>query len=93
MRKFKIVPCPFGEVLVAARKKRGISQPQLAKLMGRTPQQLAKLEHGKNEPILSTILLIAHILEIEPGELVKETNQLICERLTKIKVLEEEHLH
>lgn len=73
MRKLKIVSCPFGAVLVAAREERGVTQYQLARLIGRTTQQLAKLEHGLNEPRLSTVLRIAQALDMEPCELMRET--------------------
>lgn len=65
--------CPFGAVLVAAREERGVTQYQLARLIGRTTQQLAKLEHGLNEPRLSTVLRIAQALDMDPCELMRET--------------------
>ena len=62
--KTERTPCPFGEVVLAARIEQGVSRYRLAKLIGRTPQQLAKLEKGENEPVLSTIVVIAHALDI-----------------------------
>ena len=77
MRKLKRTPCPFGEVVLAARTEQGVSQYRLAKLIGRTPQQLAKLEKGENEPVLSTIVVIAHALEIDPCILFHKTVELM----------------
>ncbi|MFQ8888664.1 MAG: helix-turn-helix domain-containing protein [Bilophila wadsworthia] len=56
-----------------------------AKLIGRTPQQLAKLEKGENEPVLSTIVVIAHALEIDPCILFRKTVEL----MPSIPVIEE----
>ena len=55
------------------------------KLIGRTPQQLAKLEKGENEPVLSTIVVIAHALEIDPCILFRKTVEL----MPSIPVIEE----
>lgn len=77
MRKLKKAPCPFGDVVFAARTEQGISRYRLAKLIGRTSQQLAKLERGENEPVLSTIVMIAHALEIDPCTLFHKTVELM----------------
>ncbi len=66
-------PCPFGEILVNARKERGISQYQLANMIGRNPRLLTKIERGKNEPRLSTIILLAEALDMDVYELVHRT--------------------
>ena len=77
MRKLKKAPCPFGGVVFAARTEQGISRYRLAKLIGRTSQQLAKLEKGENEPVLSTIVMLAHALEIDPCILFRKTIELM----------------
>lgn len=69
MPKFHKEPCPFGQVVVEARKERGMSRYRLAKIMGRKPQQLAAIEQGKSEPRFSTILHIARALGMDPAEL------------------------
>jgi len=67
----KSSPCPFGKILVTAREERGITQYRLARLAGRSIQQISQIERGEREPKLSTILL-AHALGMEPGTLVNE---------------------
>ena len=79
MGKVKRTPCPFGEVVFTARSERGISRYRLAKLIGRTPQQLAKLERGENEPVLSTLVMIAGALEMAPCTLLRKTLELLPE--------------
>lgn len=79
MGKVKRTPCPFGEVVFTARSERGISRYRLAKLIGRTPQQLAKLERGENEPVLSTLVMIAGALEMDPCTLLRKTLELLPE--------------
>lgn len=77
MRNIKILPCPFGQVVVEARKKQKISRYKLAQMIGRTPQQLAKIEKGENEPVISTIVGIAYALGLDPCELFSETVKLL----------------
>lgn len=49
------------------------------------PTALAKLEKGENEPVLSTIVVIAHALEIDPCILFRKTVELV----PSIPVIEE----
>lgn len=88
MEKSKKVPCPFGAVVFSARTARGVSRYRLAKLIGRTPQQLAKLEKGENEPVLSTIVIIARALDIDPCILFNQTVEMM--HLTSLKTDESE---
>ena len=62
---------------MTARTEQGISRYRLAKLIGRTPQQLAKLEKGENEPVLSTIVMIARALGMDPCTLFRKTIELM----------------
>ena len=83
--KTERTPCPFGEVVLAARIEQGVSRYRLAKLIGRPPEQLARLENGENEPVLSKIVVIAHALEIDPCILFRKTVEL----MPSIPVIEE----
>ena len=65
----KSSPCPFGKILVTAREERGITQYRLAR---RSIQQISQIERGEREPKLSTLILLAHALGMEPGTLVNE---------------------
>lgn len=69
--------CPFGEILIKARKERGITQYRLAKLVDRNPRYISQLEHNKREPRLSTIIMLARALEMDPGELVHEVDKIM----------------
>lgn len=73
----KISPCPFGKILVSAREERGITQYRLAQLAGRSIQQISQIERGEREPKLSTLLLLAHALDMEPGILVNEAAKVM----------------
>ena len=66
------LPCPFGKVLVKARKERGITQYRLARLAGRAIQQISQIERGQREPKISTVIMLARALGMEPGILVNE---------------------
>ena len=61
-------PCPFGKILVTAREERGITQYRLGRVAG----QISQIERGEREPKLSTLILLAHALGMEPGTLVNE---------------------
>lgn len=91
MKKLKKTPCPFGEVVFAARTAQGISRYRLAKLIGRTSQQLAKLEKGENEPVLSTIVMIARALEIDPCILFSQTVEMMSSIATEDDTAENEN--
>ena len=71
--------CPFGDVLVKARKERGITQYRLAKLAKRSARYISMLEHNKREPQLSTVLMLARALRMDVGELVRDVDALMPE--------------
>ena len=70
-------PCPFGKVLVAARQTRGVSQYRLAQLVDRNPRYISQLEHGKREPLISTVIMLARALQMDSGELVRELENIM----------------
>lgn len=70
-------PCPFGKILVQARKERGITQYRLARLTGRAIQQISQIERGQREPKISTVIMLARALGMEPGILVNETAKVM----------------
>ena len=77
MRNVRISPCPFGKIVFEARKRQNISRYKLAQMIGRTPQQLAKIEKGENEPVISTIIGLAQALGLDPCELFRDTVKLM----------------
>lgn len=63
-------PRTFGGNLRAARQRAGLSQEELAKLIGGVSRNVIwRLEADDREPRLNTILRLAAALEVEPGEL------------------------
>lgn len=64
--------CPFGKVLVRTRQRLGITQYQLAKRTGRSVQHLSQIEHGKSEPRISTVIMLAKALGVDVGDFVRE---------------------
>lgn len=69
--------CPFGEVLRGARKERGLSQYRLAKMAKRSARYISMLEHNKREPKLSTVLMLARVMNMDAGELVRAVDVLL----------------
>ena len=69
--------CPFGEILIRARTARGITQYRLAKLVNRNARYISQLEHNKREPRLSTVILLARALNMDPGDLVRDVDKIM----------------
>ena len=69
--------CPFGDVLVKARKDRGVTQYRLAKLSRRSARYISMLEHNRREPQLSTVIMIARALRMDAGALVSAVDALM----------------
>lgn len=59
-----------------ARNRTGLTQRALAARMGRDQSRIAKWEGGKCLPRTVAIVRLAEALEIEPGELLRETKGL-----------------
>lgn len=69
----------FGQRLRALRAERGISQDELAERTGIHSTAVGRLERGKREPRLKTILRLAEGLNARPGRLL---DHLGARRLT-----------
>jgi DNA-binding XRE family transcriptional regulator len=62
----------FGRKLFMARRRLGgVSQEALAHSAGLNRCTVYLLENGKRTPTLTTIVALAHALEIDPAKLVK----------------------
>ena len=59
----------FGERLVAAREKKGLSQKALAELLDITPTRLNYWEKNKREPDFYYFSQIIEVLDVEANEL------------------------
>ncbi len=70
-------PCPFGKILIAARKNRGMRQAELARRCARDPRYISQLERGRREPKISTVVMLARALEMEAGELANEMDKAL----------------
>lgn len=67
----------LGTNLANLRKKKGISQEQLALEIGVSRQAISKWETDTSQPELSNIKKICEVLEITPNELMGYTNERI----------------
>jgi transcriptional regulator with XRE-family HTH domain len=54
------------------RKRRGLSQRKLAELSGVHYVSIAKIEMGKLDPRVSTILKLCKVLRVAPTELLEK---------------------
>jgi transcriptional regulator with XRE-family HTH domain len=71
------VALAFGETLKLARRRRGLSQEQLATVCNIDRTYTSLLERGLRTPSLSALLDLAAALQIPPGQLVVETSALV----------------
>jgi DNA-binding XRE family transcriptional regulator len=62
----------FGRRLRTLRNHLDLSQDDLAFATDIHPTAIGRMERGAREPRLTTILRLAHGLDIEPGELVND---------------------
>ncbi len=60
----------FGEKLRAARERRNLSQDALARQAAIHRTQVGMLESGQREPLLTTLLILAHTLAVPPSQLI-----------------------
>lgn len=60
----------LGENLRAARVERELTQEQVSELSGVQTGEISRIETGKRDPQVSTLLKIARGLGVSPGELV-----------------------
>lgn len=60
-----------GETLKSVRLKKGLSQKQLAEMIGTTQPRIATLEKGTQDPLLSTVEKLAKALDVSIDALSK----------------------
>ena len=66
----------FGKVLKELRVERSLTQEKLAELADFDRTYIYRLEKGKREPSLSTILKLSDALKVSPGEILNRVNNL-----------------
>lgn len=63
------VPDAFAEILVAARRRAGLSQEELGYRSGLDRTTISALERGAASPKLESVIRIAGALGLDPAEL------------------------
>lgn len=63
----------FGKNVRKLRKRRGMDGPAFADLVGISKSTLHRIEHGKSDPVLSTVVAISKALGVPIHELVGKT--------------------
>jgi len=67
----------FGEVLREVRKKRGLSQEELAFKSGYHPTYIGQLERGRKSPSLRAIMSLSAALNTSSSELLSRVESLL----------------
>lgn len=61
----------LGTNLREARERLGLTQEQVAERSGVHATEVSRIEGGKRDPQVSTVIRLAEALEVEPGELLR----------------------
>jgi transcriptional regulator with XRE-family HTH domain len=61
----------FGRQIAALRAQKQLSINELATAAGLEPARVIKIEAGQVNLLFTTILALAHALEVSPGELLR----------------------
>ena len=61
----------LGENLRAVREKRELTQEQLSERTGVQAGEISRIETGKRDPQVSTVLKLAKGLDLAPGKLLE----------------------
>jgi transcriptional regulator with XRE-family HTH domain len=61
----------LGSNLRAARGKLGLTQEEVAERSGVHATEISRMEAGKRDPQVSTLLKLARALEVPPGRLLE----------------------
>ncbi len=76
----ELVKVAFGEVIERHRIDADFDQRPFSKIVGISNSHLRKIETGATCPTLNTVWKIASVLEVDPGTLVTEANQVVLTR-------------
>lgn len=71
----------FGMHLRGIRKSRGLTQKELAQMIGITPITLCLYEQNKMQPPLSRLIRLCHVLAVTPNELLGFEQKTTEERM------------
>ena len=87
----------IGTRIKKVRNSKGLTQEELAELMGINSKYLSSIERGKENPTLNTVLKLAESLDVNPNEIFKdikiENPQKIKRRInTLLKKADEDQL-
>jgi len=77
----------IGDHIKRLREAKGLSQKELAGMIGVNPAQYGRVENKKVEPTLKTLLKIADALEVSLDDIVKGKNDPLKEVEVKDKTL------
>ena len=78
----KSIQKTFGEVLREVRVGRGMSQQELALQSELDRTYISLLERGLRQPTLTTLIVLASTLDIDPAELVQRTTDFLRRKRT-----------
>lgn len=76
----ELLKVAFGEVIERHRIDADFDQRPFSKIVGISNSHLRKIETGATCPTLRTVWKLASVLEVDPGILITEANEVVITR-------------
>ena len=73
----------LGARVCEKRKKKGLTQEQLADLADYTPTYISNIENGVSKPRLSTVVLLANLLDTTVDDLLYDSLTVLTDQYDK----------
>jgi len=77
MREIEPIYIALGKIIMACRHERDLSQEYVADWLGLTRTSVVNMEAGRQRIMLHTVLDLAVLMMIEPGELIDRAMELV----------------
>ncbi len=89
-RKCSNIVASFGQNLIYYRRKKGLTQQEVADKLNLNRSTYTKYETSVSEPSLEILLKIANIFDVEPSELLDQGDSEINKMVAKPKIIPSE---
>lgn len=73
----------FGDAVYYARTELGLTQEELAEIVGRTPRTIQNIEYGLFLPKADAALALIHTLQLDPKDFAPDIEREIPDHLLK----------
>lgn len=89
-RKCSNIVASFGQNLIYYRRKKGLTQQEVADKLNLNRSTYTKYETSVSEPSLEILLKIADIFDVEPNKLLNDENPEVFNRVAEPSIIPSE---